>query len=92
MSNQHDMDTYTKHIENPKISFEEYIDGFNPNPNPNPKPKVIHPKGLNSKGLNSKGLNLKRLKAPLSNFCDFLSMNSTNDVDALFVIPAVSGS
>ena len=39
MNNQHDMDTYTKQIENPKISFEEYINGFNPNPNPNPNPK-----------------------------------------------------
>ena len=39
MNNQHDMDTYTKQIENPKISFEDYINGFNSNPNPNPNPK-----------------------------------------------------
>ena len=32
MANQSNLDTYTKQIDNPKISFEDYIKSFNPNP------------------------------------------------------------
>ncbi len=44
MANQNNLDTYTKQIDNPKISFENYISSFDPNPdtksntNPSPNP------------------------------------------------------
>ena len=44
MDGQNNMNTYTKQIDDPTISFEEYINGFNPepncnhNPDPNPNP------------------------------------------------------
>ena len=32
VANQSNLDTYTTQIDNPKISFEDYIKSFNPNP------------------------------------------------------------